>query len=702
MTSAPTSARHTPIGDAAWEAIVRRLTSPPTPRRNRFIATCSGLTIGGVAYFLTLLDFSRSITRTAIAPGYFSHFFDLQGRALLNGHLYVPDNSLGIEGFIHGGHTYMYFPPWPAILRLPILMTTHEYDARLTVLSMSVAWIVLAIVVTKLIWLLMALLSGSDEVTRIQALLGALFLATATGGTFLTYDASLPWVYHEVYIWAVVSAIGALYWMIRVLVRPDPHSVKWLFVFALLAVGSRATEGWAICLVVIAIAIFQRSRPTSGEHRRLWWRIVLAGAVPLGISILINELKFDTVFMFPLQDQVWTQISQQRRDALAANGGSLTGPQFFTTSFMAYLRPDGIRFVDYFPWITLPAHAAPAYDGAVVDQTYRTGSATAFMPVFMLMELVAVAAVLRPGDSGVLRRLRWPMFAAVLITGGVMGYGYYSTRYTSDFVPALVLGSAVTTCLLAQYLEPRPRWRVPVYAVLVTGAAFSILAQMAVGVSTSAFIHRGDTLVRYVGWQHAINPARQAQLVSHIDGLPTGGDTDDLAISGNCDALYVNTGDKYEPWLPVQVRDQVLRLSYDATGLQSGQARLLTVKTDHEDSLDIQVNNHRQVRFLVNQGGKTTTLDWFDPPTEGGLGVGIRNRIDFSSYEFDSSASGVIGYLPSFFLNDKQDSLPSLLTVSDDQASLRDLGLEMNIEPGLPLTLCNQLADTAKLDLAGH
>ena len=34
----------------------------------------------------------------------------------------------------------MYFPPFPALLRLPVLMTTHEFDGRLTLLSMALAW----------------------------------------------------------------------------------------------------------------------------------------------------------------------------------------------------------------------------------------------------------------------------------------------------------------------------------------------------------------------------------------------------------------------------------------------------------------------------------------------------------------------------------------------------------------------------------
>ena len=70
------------------------------------------------------------------------------------------------------------------------------------------------------------------------------------------------------------------------------------------------------------------------------------------------------------------------------------------------------------------------------------------------------------------------MLVSILITGGVMGYGYYANRYSSEFVPAFVLGGAITTALLCGFLARRRAWRVPVLAVMVVGTAFSILAQM--------------------------------------------------------------------------------------------------------------------------------------------------------------------------------------------------------------------------------
>jgi hypothetical protein len=672
----------------------------PGTDRNKLVGTTAGLFVGGLAFFLTLFDYTFSLTRTALGTGYFSGFYDQQARRLLDGHLDLPDGSLGIEGFVHAGKTNMYFPPWPALLRLPVLLTTHEYDGRLTLLSMAIAWVVFSVMVVKLIWLLVPHLTGTEEVGRGTASLVGVFLAAATGGTFLTFDSSEPWVYHEAYIWAVAALFGGIYWLVRLLTQPSRHAVWWLFVFALVSVGSRATEGWSLCLVVIAVALFMRLRPDHGARDPLWWRVLLAGLVPLLLSVAVNEYKFGTVYIFPLQDQVWTQLNAHRRAALAANGGGLTGPQFFTTSFMAYLRPDGIRFTDYFPFITLPAHPAPSYHGAFVDQSYRTGSAPAFMPLFMVMFLVAFVAVFRPRARRELGLLRLPMLVAIMVTGGVMGYGYYSARYTTEFVPALVLGAAVSTALLCGFVRRRPRWRIPALAVLSVGAVFSILAQMSIGTTMEAFVHRGDLLERYVQWQHDVSPGAQARLVSQVDALPTGGDTDDLAILGNCQTLYINTGDQYQPWLPVQDRDRVLQLT--PTGrLHPGRVTLVQVSGNAREGVRIEVSHQRQLRFVTWNGTARAVGVWFDMPTDGGIRLGIRDLIPFGLFQFLSTPGGAAGFLPSVYFDPQWNSVPALLTVRNDVAGLAALGLRLREEPGLPMQLCGELARSAGIRISG-
>ena len=64
---------------------------------------------------------------------------------------------MSIEGFVIGGRTYIYFGPMPAILRLPVLIFTHDLDGRLTQLSMLLALMVLMWAAARLHWRLRGL-----------------------------------------------------------------------------------------------------------------------------------------------------------------------------------------------------------------------------------------------------------------------------------------------------------------------------------------------------------------------------------------------------------------------------------------------------------------------------------------------------------------------------------------------------------------
>ena len=46
------------------------------------------------------------------------------------------------------------------------------------------------------------------------------------------------------------------------------------------------------------------------------------------IGSLVNWAKFRHPYLFPIEDQVWTQHSAHRRFVIAANGGALDGLQF--------------------------------------------------------------------------------------------------------------------------------------------------------------------------------------------------------------------------------------------------------------------------------------------------------------------------------------------------------------------------------------
>ncbi len=668
--------------------------SPGTQGGRRGLANLAGVVLGGLAYYLTLFDYTRSTTRTANALGYASGFFDLQARAFLAGHLWVPRGSLGIEGFVEHGREYMYFPPFPALLRIPVLLTTHEFDGRLTQLSMALAFVLLAVMTVKLLWLVRDLLYPDDPVTRFEAAMMGVLLTLCLGGTSLTYTAALPWVYHEVYAWAVPLSIGAMYWMLRVLREPTPRSLAWLFAFDVCLILTRTTGGWAVCLVTMGCGVWLlrgRLYADRTDRRVLGWSTVAAGALALSVGIAYNMVKFRHPYLFPLQNQTWTALNGHRREALAVNGGTITGPQFFPSAFMAYFRPDGIRFVDYFPYVTLPARPAQGYAGAFIDQSYRTGSVTGFMPWLLALTVSACLLMVRRGAGVGMRMLRAPLLAGVLTTGGVMAYGYLAYRYTCEFVPALVLGGGVGTVVLTHSLQRRGRWLPAAgLALAVTATVYSIAANMITGYTAAAFTSGGPRLDRYLTVQHRLSPAEQAGLVRRGTGDPGTGRPDDVFIRGNCDAMYLQTGDTYHEWELVDRRSTLVKLTFDRHTLP-GRVRVATIGTTKESSVWVQNTRHHRARVqLVNPTGSYYG-HWFDLLEPREVRVGVRDRPDFGYAEVTSTPGGWVGFVQSYDWTSDGLALPIEITPGTATSGAARRGVHLSVERGIAPPTCEQL-----------
>jgi len=649
---------------------------------------------------LTLFDYRPDPLRGATGVRYAEQFFELQAEAIREGRLWVPDGSLGIEGFVVDDRTYSYFGIFPALLRLPVQLVTHEYDGRLTLLSMAIAWIVFAAMTTRLFWLIRSAMGRPTTVSALEGVLAGIFLALATGGTAITFDGSLPWVYHEVYVWSIASVMGSLYWLLRVIHDPSPTSLRWLFGFMLIAALTRTTGGWAVCLASIAAATWMATGRAGPRDRRTWLPLLAAGIVPLTLGMLINYLKFRHPFMFPLQAQVWTQINDHRAEVLGENGGTLAGLQFFPSSLVNYFRPDGIRFVEYFPWVTFPGESAKGY-GAVLDQSYRTGSVTAFMPLMLVLTAISLPVLFRRLPSTSYRAVRLIWLGALLITGGVMAYGYIAYRYTSEFVPALTIGSAVAIHALGGWLEHRGRGlRSCIVTILGVSAAFSVVAHMLVGYTAAATTYKGPKLESYLATQLSLSGWSDAYrgLVRQSAGGPTGGRPDDLWIRGDCDALYFNNGEEADPWVLVQERDTAVVIRTNSQ-TRPGTYPVMQDSAVEDRKVSVRVSFDKQAQLVVDNEGTVARGLLFDLPPQAEIRVGARNMSELGAAEISSTPGGFVSYLPTAQWNDEQEPVLTSIVPVAEQPAPED-GLSITTADTLPLPLCQRIAKAADLQIS--
>lgn len=675
----------------------------PAEDRRRFVrvmAIASGLAF--VPLITILWDVGLDPLRTATPQGFFSNFYDIQARALMRGDLAVPDGVLSIEAFVVDGRDYMYFPPFPAIVRIPFLAIGGDgLDGRLTAPAILVAWIVTAVTLSMLLWRMRHVLRPDASLGRLEAYAYGAFVLTAMGGSILVFIAALPWVYHEAYAWGIAAAVGSAFAMIGLVERPCPRRALVAGVWATVAVLSRTTTGWAVAIALLMCAIWLLAGRRGPDARRMWWPTALAGIVPLVIGGSINYAKFRHPWLFPLENQVWTEVNQHRQDALDANGGGLVGPQFFTTSFVNYLRPDGIRFTSIFPWITLPAEPAKGYNGAFVDQAYRTGSITAFMPGLFAMALTGLAVCFRPHAEPRMRWMRFAVLGMLGITTGVMFYGYLAHRYTAEFFPVLVVAGGLGTVAVAHRLDGLSTIaRRSTVAAIGVVAVFGVAANSATALHASRTTTGGEALREFLIVQERLSGLPGASLADHVvvsDALPPDAPTDQLRVVGECDALYLSTGDTYQPWLPVEVRDVAALVTVlpddevDGPDTAVGSLPLFRLEGLDEMAVGVQRVGRVAFRVIVEQDGEIIASPYFRAPRDFEFQVSVRVDIERGRYRIGGPSFWGLETPMSSHLDD-WITQPRLVVIDEpDTASQRDQGVSVEYQRSPEPALCDDL-----------
>lgn len=660
---------------------------PPRPAL-RFAAAYGAGAGAGTLVFVGMLGAGAFRPfRTALATGLFSNFYDLQARALLDGRLDLPVGALSIEGFRLRDQEFMYFPPWPAVLRMPVLAVTERFDGRLTALSMLLAYVVFMAAAGLLAWNVRAILAPARPLTGLGALGAVVFALVLGGGSTVTFLGALPWVYHEAYLWSLAGTVGTAAMVTAVVRRPTAGRIAAVAALATVTVLSRTTSGWAVSAAVIAVGtlLAVRPRPTSSRADGIW--MAIGGAAALTIGVAVNWAKFRHPYMFPLDRQVWTGVNAWRRSALAANDGSLTNVGFLPTTLRAYLRPDGLDVSTVFPWIHLPPAPPGVIGDVVVDQRYRTGSIVAFMPLLVGLAASGTVAVVRTRV-----RDRWPLrivaAASVAVAGPILVYGYVAHRYTAEFIGGLaVLGAAGLPSL--DGLTRPARIRLAAVA-LSLGAAFGVLATVAISWQAIALSARGDELAdlvaRRIDWSGAFGDDPPPLRVT--GRLPAPQPADRLVVVGDCRAVFIATGDLYEPWIPVSLRDLSVAVTV-TEDTEPYELRLVDLDGARDRGIALQHDGRGNYRIAIVGNFVEDWSDWY--AVAAGSTIDIHVVGDTARGEYVVDVPGwTYAVVPVADWDDDWISVPNQLVVGADR---RTPGVAIAATWGPPPASCARWED---------
>ncbi|MGK2958303.1 MAG: alpha-(1-_3)-arabinofuranosyltransferase domain-containing protein [Acidimicrobiales bacterium] len=560
-------------------ALLKRLTA--SPRSRHFFAGAVGSFTGSIVFTWMLTAGSWELFSWQKMGG----FYDAQAHALLNGKWDVPQQALGIESFTIDGKSYLYQGPIPALFRLPFLMFSDHLDGRLTQLSMLVAYVVIMAVISHLAWRIRGMIRGDEPVTTLELLGIGFFMALLGGGSSLVYLASRAWVYHEALMWGVAFSLAGINALIGYIEKPTWRRLALVSLLTTAALGSRISIGLgplaglslACGLSLLKLKPWRvLSEQTSFQQKvetlKKGFVLGVAPLIPLGLYVLVNFVKFQTLFSVPFAYQGFTLVDPTRQQMLAANNGTLFGLKFIPTTLWHYIDPTALSISRRFPFVDFPPIPGKVIGDVQFDLIDRTGSVPATLSILCLLALLGIIAILRfrritETNHPSLRTLWIPLFGVIASGITILPFGYIAHRYLADLFPFFILTGLTGFHVLARQ---RFNWvRLTRAAVIVTACLGLFTA--GINLSLAAVFQRSyssdipaGVVAGFVGFQQDIDSWTGRRLggfrppsVQVHDELPITGASGSLVIVGNCDGLYLNDGMmtnsvKRTPWVPVE------------------------------------------------------------------------------------------------------------------------------------------------------
>jgi hypothetical protein len=188
------------------------------------------------------------------------------------------------------------------------------------------------------------------------------------------------------------------------------------------------------------------------------------------------------------------------------------------------------------------------------------------MPLLFLLSIWGLVTAFRPRALGKVARTRLLLLAAGGAAAALLLWGYLAPRYLGDFMPILVLASAIGIADLFRRLEGRQRSiRLGATGIIAVVAVFSIVANIGIAIVPNeewdttqllSYVQAQKTLSDWTG--HPLN-ARVVQAQS----LPAWGPAGQLYVIGDCSGLYISNGENYssypsfqyhrDTWMTVQL-----------------------------------------------------------------------------------------------------------------------------------------------------
>lgn len=380
-------------------------------------------------------------TGTFFAAEWLSASYDSLGSALLRGGADIAPDAISFEALRQGDRTYMYFGPFPALLRIFFnAMSPPHFGlwARVSCfLAASISAGVFGLILTRALRL-----NGALEPRQRAALAGILILSFSLG-TPLLYLVSCSRIFHEASLWGLAGGLAALYGILLLCTGVErPLLGRAIFSTGLaVALLSRVTFGAPICLAAPVVFLWRlgpEGRAQGSIVRTAFLRLAVMMPALLGVAIQLwyNNERFGSPFLFVTYQGFYLDPTDI--------GGKFNLARF-PTAFRHYFGFFWGYFSHTAPYVRMISSEITEPELFMRHWREQTISLTFASCAAMLSAALGIVALVR-GRAPLLLAV----YACCLLSQAItlLGFFFITQRYEADFLPLLALGIAVAALTL--------------------------------------------------------------------------------------------------------------------------------------------------------------------------------------------------------------------------------------------------------------
>ncbi len=425
-----------------------------------------------------------------LAGDWLSSSYDSLAESLLRGESSVKEQAILFERFSRDGQSFMYFGPWPALLRIVLNATFPQFYgnwARVSCLLAAILTVIpFSLAVSR------ALLANAGLTDRQRTRMALFCTVGFAFGSPVVYLVISSRIYHEAILWGLCGSVWGLYSLTLMTLEPRrPIAALWIFSAALaVAFTSRVTFGIPMCLAAPFMFLWGiqaqgQSWPAVQKFLRPRLLPLLPALAGIALQLWYNYDRFHSPWVF-FDRSIYLPQMRHAGGYFNIQGIPSTAWNYFGFSWEYF--PGHTPFV----WLASPTIFAP--DFFVPDFREQCISLSFASSWLFFPALWAFSK--RPARPLLLYGLCLAVQAILILS-----FHFVTERYIAELLPLFALGLIVA-------LQSLP-WRTGARRIFAGAVAFSCVVMVSCSLEWN-FVYNLKAEPAYRAWF--------SQLVWHDSG----------------------------------------------------------------------------------------------------------------------------------------------------------------------------------------